>query len=305
MSNADTSGIHRLLDDAFAGITTTPELQDLKEELRGSLTARAAELQENGMDAGESARRAITELGDIDALIASFGGPDAVEGSRLASPESIAELVQRNRVKPKPAFVVRTVILSFVLATGIAVLVFGALGVIPWGIPVLLILSVTDIALPVGIIVTDALRQETSQHYASPASRAIGFGLAGAAMAYGLAVAALFLVDMTQLPLLVAAIALVVVAIVGFTWLGVTQTNRTKPWALAMQRRYETEDPFASDPGAAARFGMYTVVIWVLAIAGFVVLSATIGFAWSWLAIVAGLVVFMLTLARMVFPVKH
>ena len=108
MSNADTSGIHRLLDDAFAGITTTPELQDLKEELRGSLTARAAELQENGMDAGESARRAITELGDIDALIASFGGPDAVEGSRLASPESIAELVQRNRVKPKPAFVVRT-----------------------------------------------------------------------------------------------------------------------------------------------------------------------------------------------------
>ena len=34
-------------------------------------------------------------------------------------------------------------------------------------------------------------------------------------------------------------------------------------------------------------------------------LSFTVGWAWSWLAIVAGLVIFMLTLARMVFPVKR
>ena len=305
MSNADTSGIHRLLDDAFAGIPVTPELQDLKEELRGNLAARAFELQEKGMDAGAAAQRAVTELGDIDALIASFGGPEAVDGTRLASSDSIAELVKRNRVKPKPRFVVRTVILSFILATGVVLQLLGALGVLPWATPVLLLLAVLQIALPVGVIVTDALRQETSQHYASPASRAIGFGLAGAGMALGLAVAGVYLSELSQLPLLIAAIVLVVLAVVAFTWLGVTQTNRTKPWALAMQRRYEAEDPFAADPAAAARFGMYTVVIWVLALAGFAVLSVTVGFAWSWLAIVAGLVGFMLTLARMVFPVKR
>jgi len=305
MSNADTSGIHRLLDDAFAGITSTSELQDLKEELRGNLTARAAELQEKGMDAGAAAQRAITELGDIDALIASFGGPEAVEGSRLASPDSVVELMQRNRVRPKPGFVVRAVVLALVAAAGIALLPPALLGFISVATPILLAIVAAAIALPVGVVVADSLRQETSQHFAAPTSRAVGFGLTAAAMALGLATGAVFLGDTSQLPLLVAGIVLVVAAIVGFTWLGVTQTNRMKPWALAMQRQYQEQDPFADDPAAAARFGMYTVVIWVLALAGFAVLSVTIGFAWSWLAIVAGLVIFMLTLARMVFPVKR
>ena len=305
MSNADTSGIHRLLDDAFAGLTMISELQDLKEELRGSLASRAAELQATGLDAGVAARRAVSELGDIDALIASFGGPDAVAGSRLDQPESIVELVQRNRVKPKPGFVVRTVILSFVLATGIVLQVLGGFGLLPWDASVLMLLAVLQIAVPVGVIVTDSLRQETSQHYPTPASRAIGFGVAAAAMALGLALAGRFLADVSQLPLLIVAIVLVVAATVAFTGLGVTQTNRTKPWALAMQRRYEAEDAFANDPAAAARFGMYTVVIWVLAFAAFIALSITVGFAWSWVALVAGLVTFMFTLARMVFPVKR
>ncbi len=305
MSNADTSGIHRLLDDAFTGITSTPELQDLKEELRGSLTARAVELQEKGMDAPAAAQRAMTELGDIDALIASFGGPDAVEGTRLASPDSVSELMQRNRVRPKPGFVVRTVILSLLLATGVAIVALGVLGVVCWPAAVLLAVGAGAVALPAGVIVADSLRQETSQHFASPTSRAVGFGFAAVAMGLGLTAAAVFMTDLAQLPLLVAAIALVVASIVAFSWLGVTQTNRKKPWALALHRHYEQQDPFADDPGAAARFGMYTVVIWTLAIAAFAVLSATVGFAWSWLAIVAGLVIFMLTLAKMVFPVKR
>ena len=37
--SADNSNIHRLLDEAFLGVAVTPELQDLKEELRGNLSA--------------------------------------------------------------------------------------------------------------------------------------------------------------------------------------------------------------------------------------------------------------------------
>ncbi len=305
MSKADTSGIHRLLDDAFAGTVSTAELQDLKEELRGNLIARAADLQDTGMDAGAASQRAITELGDIDALIASFGGPDAVEGTRLASPDSVVEIMQRNRVRPKPGFVVRTVILSLLVATGVALVTLGALGVISWPIAVLLTVGAGAVALPAGVIVADSLRQETSQHFASPTSRAAGFGLAAVATGLGLTSAAVFVSDASQLALLVAGIVLVVAAIVAFTWLGVTQTNRMKPWALAMQRHYQEQDPFADDPAAAARFGMYTVVIWLLALAGFAVLSVSVGFAWSWLALVGGLVIFMLTLAKMVFPAKR
>ena len=49
------SDIHRLLDEAFAGVTMTPELQDLKEELRGNLPSRVDELQKSGMDAAKAA----------------------------------------------------------------------------------------------------------------------------------------------------------------------------------------------------------------------------------------------------------
>ena len=68
--NADSSDIHRLLDEAFAGVTMTPELQDLKEELRGNLAARSAELQAKGSDAASAARTAVAELGSIPELIA-------------------------------------------------------------------------------------------------------------------------------------------------------------------------------------------------------------------------------------------
>ena len=36
--------IHRLLDEAFAGVEMTPDAQDLKEEVRANLLERVAEL---------------------------------------------------------------------------------------------------------------------------------------------------------------------------------------------------------------------------------------------------------------------
>jgi hypothetical protein len=84
--------------------------------------------------------------------------------------------------------------------------------------------------------------------------------------------------------------------------LGATQTNRHKPWVVRrLINQTDPGDRFTEDPAAAARFGLYTVVIWTLSLAGFGVLSATVGWAWSWLALVAGFVVFMLTLSRMLF----
>ncbi|HEY5231413.1 MAG TPA: hypothetical protein VIJ11_11070, partial [Galbitalea sp.] len=82
---------------------------------------------------------------------------------------------------------------------------------------------------------------------------------------------------------------------------GVTQTNRQKPWVKDLNKAYAIGDRFSQDPAAAARFGLYTVVIWILAFAGFVVLSIVVGFAWSWLALLAGFAVFFLVLARMLF----
>jgi hypothetical protein len=138
-----------------------------------------------------------------------------------------------------------------------------------------------------------------------PNGRAIGYGLAAGALAGGLGAGVIYLWHPASLGLLATAIILILGAVIAFIALGVTQTNRLKPWALAQNRQYEAEDRFSQDPAAAARFGIYTVIIWIVAIALFVVLSIAVGFVWSWLALVAGVVVFFLVLTRMLFaPTK-
>ena len=64
-----STDIHRLLDEAFAGIELTPETQDLKEEIRDNLLFRVAELEASGIEPSDAARRAIAELGDLRALV--------------------------------------------------------------------------------------------------------------------------------------------------------------------------------------------------------------------------------------------
>jgi hypothetical protein len=91
-------------------------------------------------------------------------------------------------------------------------------------------------------------------------------------------------------------------AVAALSYLGATQTNRHKEWVVRLQVSHaEIGDRFSEDPSAAARFGVYTVVVWLVAIAGFVVLTVTAGWAWSWLALVGGMAVMMLMIARMLF----
>ena len=299
--NADHSDIHRLLDEAFTGVAMTPELQDLKEELRGNLASRSGELQAKGMDASKAARTAVAELGDIPQLIASVGG-DA--GTPLSPGAAAAEAARLHRVRPKSGFVVRASVLSVaILATAFHVVLdlvqqrsTSTLDAQLWAV---------GFAVLIAALVTDSLHQETAQHYPMPVPRSIRWGAASGFLAAGVAYGSFFFWHGAPLALLAAAIILTLAAVMAMIALGVTQTNRLKPWVLAQNRQYEIEDRFSKDPIAAARFGLYTVIIWIVAIALFVVLSIAVGFIWSWLALVAGLVVFFLVLSRMLFaPTK-
>lgn len=311
--NADSSDIHRLLDEAFAGVTMTPELQDLKEELRGNLAARSAELRAKGADGAVAARTAVAELGDIPELIASVSSAD---GAPVSAGAAAAEAARLHRVRPKPGFVIFVTLLSILVTAATLFIVLFAVHAVGDLGGAGLVAAVT-FGLGVAALVDGGLRQETARHFRMPSDRAIGYGLAGGALAIGLGIGGLLLGRLFWSPqafllapgVLVAPTAIFAIAailvlggIIAFIALGVTQTNRTKPWALAQNRQYEIEDGFSQNPAAAARFGLYTVVIWVLAIAAFVVLSIVVGFVWSWLALVAGFVIFFLVLARMLFP---
>jgi hypothetical protein len=90
------------------------------------------------------------------------------------------------------------------------------------------------------------------------------------------------------------------------SYLGATQTNRHKQWAMRMAEAHaDVGNRFSEDPSAAARFGIYVLVDWVIALAAFVLLTLTAGWLWSWLAIIGGIVIMMIMVARMLFvPAK-
>lgn len=308
--NASARGeLDARLDEAFGRLPDTDDLRDLKDELRASLAARTAELEASGSGPTAAVSTAFAELGDIEQLAAEVTGESDASRAEAPTPatgRSVFELAQRHRVRPRPAFVVRTVLLSVVAAAGLALTVLATLGILGWPIGASLAVAVVVLAAPIGVIVGDGTHQETTTNYPVPGGRAVGYGASAFLGLAGLALGALYATHLAQLWLIVLAAPLVVVSIAWFSYLGATQTNRKKPWMARLRSVYTNEldagDRFSKDPAAAARFGIYTVVIMVVSVAVFVILSLTVGFVWSWLALVAGFVVFFLVLARMLFP---
>jgi len=293
--------IHRLLDEAFAGIAPSPAVQDLKEELRANLLARVEELEAAGTPAAEAARRAFDELGDVSALVG-----DAASDTTPAW--------ARNRVRVAAGFVVRATIIPIAAAVALAIGVLALCGIVP-GDAALASGLFAAFAFLIGWITGDSLAQETSQHFAMPRGRATGYGAGVALVLLGAATLALCWTG-GPLWLWLAFGGLLLLAGIGaLAGLGATQTNRTKPWALAYSAQWSKDfqqqhlgewstpsgDRFSRDPNAAARFGIYTVVIWVTATAIAVVLGFAVGWWWSALPWVAAFIVMMLVLARMLF----
>lgn len=295
MTNGDTSRIHRHLDDTFETVSMTPELRDLKEELRAGLSARVDELMTEGKSAQAAADHAIVEFGDLDALIAQVSGDSDHQ-------DVIMDAFRLNRIRPRPVFVVRTVMLATVLAAAIVLGILNVVGPLSWPAAALLMLALAAVAVPSGIITADALRQETSQNYRLPRLRAVLYGSAAATGVAGVSFIGLGVAVINSAAVITAGVVFVVIAAGGLAGLGASQTNRSKAWTHQIRFADDAQDAFSSDPTAAARFGIYTLAIWAVAISVFIAASLTAGFRWSWLSLIAGLVVFMIVLARMQFP---
>jgi hypothetical protein len=292
-ATTDHDLLNRLLDEAFAPYPATPANLDLKQEVRANLTARAAELQQSGATAADAARTALSELGDLAALVESGETQPAAASTSWVAEE------RRHRVRPKPAYALRTALIAGVLGVDVIILALQYFGVLPaettW-----IYRQLALAALLIGVLVTDALRQETTVHYPMPRGRAIGFGVAAMLLAIAASVA-LQLLSGVNSALLVLTGLFLVGSIALFTVLGVTQTNRAKPWVVQAQAASVVPNRFDEDPASAARFGIYTAALWIVAFAAFIALSFTVGFAWSWLALLGGFALMMLILARMLF----
>jgi MFS family permease len=286
--------IHRLLDEAFTGIEMSPEARDLKEEVRANLVARVAEMEAAGRPPAAAAQRAIAELGDVGELLERIDGasPASAAGERVAAAE-------RNRVRPRPGFVVRVVVASLVAAIGLTLAALSATEMLtmPLGVTIALVgVAATSVAWIVG----DCLAQETTTNRPMPGPRAGGYFLATLLAGYGLGLVGLIALGVLPVWGIVFAALGIVAAIILFAWLGATQTNRHKAWV----RRAHPDLPvnrFEEEPETAARFGIYTAVIWLMTFGVIVVFVFTIGWWWTPVAFLGGIVVMMLVLARMMF----
>jgi len=280
--------IHRLLDEAFAAVEMTPETRDLKEEVRANLMARAQELEATGASPAAAAHRALDELGPIEELL----GSPITTGS-----PTLAELHGRYKVRPRPGFVVRTTLLSVIAAAAIVMATLAALLVIP-GISVAVLGYGLLGAAAIGFITADALRQETTSNYAMPLGRAVGYGVAAFLALGAVAAFTAFAIDSALVGYAIGGGVALFTSIGLFSWLGATQTNRHKQWVRTQQI---PDNRFETDPAAAARFGIYTGVIWMVGIGAAIALA--IAFAWWWALVVLGVctVITLLILASMLF----
>ncbi|GAB3799987.1 hypothetical protein GCM10028798_13830 [Humibacter antri] len=295
--------IHRLLDEAFAGVEMTPEAQDLKEEVRANLVARVDDLEASGASPHEAAERAVAEIGDVRELLdeadAAVDPATTIASRTRPAQYGYASLAQRNRVRPKPGFVVRTVLWSALLAVGVTLCTLGATGVLPLSAgPIIALLGAASTGL--GMLVGDTLSQETTTNHPMPQNRAGGYALASFLTLYGLGFAGLVVLQALPIWCIVFAALGVIAAIVLFAFLGATQTNRHKAWTMAA-RNTMPPDRFEQHPEVAARFGIYTAVIWLLTFVIIAVLVFTVGWWWAPVAFVGGLAAMMLLLARMLF----
>ncbi|WP_285108065.1 permease prefix domain 1-containing protein [Promicromonospora sp. MEB111] len=297
------TSVHRLLDEAFAGIPTTPDVQDLKEEIRANLLDRVAELTAGGVAPDDAARRAVAELGDVRALVdEADAGPRAAE--RPAP--SAFELMTRNRVPASGAFVAAVVLMSIVLAASVVGTVFAAVGYAHRDLGPLLPTVLALVAgCALGWIVGGSLSQETTASHPVPRRRAALFGVGWGLVLVGALLALVHLFGGTNGWLVLDGLVLVA-GVVLLSWLAATTTNRKKQWALAEESVHaQAGTRFDRDPAAAARFGIYTVVVWSLTGVAALVVGTTVSWSWVWLPGVLGWVVFMLMLATMLFGARH
>jgi hypothetical protein len=297
-----STDIHRLLDQAFDGVEMNPETQDLKEEIRDNLLFRVAELEASGLEPSDAARRAISELGDVRALVDGSSDMPGTDAPAPVRAESAAAAALRHMVRPNAGFVVRTVLLSILAATALVVLVLGLLGVLSLDTGVLIALCAV-LGAALGIVTGDALRQETTANHPLPTARAVAFGASTGLLIGGLSFTAVVIVRLDLAWIILGAV-LVVAAIGELSYLGATQTNRYKPWVLEQQRASSFANRFDEDPAAAARFGIYTAVTWTVAFMVAIVLGFTVGWLWAPVALVGGFVVMLITLARMLFGAR-
>lgn len=291
------------IEELFSGYEKTTALAEFMEEMESNLNDRIASLKCKGLGEQEAADKAVAELGDISSL--------ADELSLKRKQEVFSEMYMKTRsyISAKRS----ALYALFGLILGAAILI----PLIVWFASGITIAAISTI-LPFGMasilgFIYLGLTQETAAHEAMRPKRAWGYVLAAGLVFFGV-LAGLIVYSNTGLvseaelaahgawdnSFLVGAIsALLIFALPGIAlgvFLGLTEKDRKKLWVKKLIE--ESSNPFGNSANAA-RFGLICGALWVAAVAAFILLTFTVGIKFSWLAIVAAVVIQLLVMAAL------
>jgi MFS family permease len=284
------------IDRLFAGYEDTPDIRDFKEEIAVNLRERIKELVSKGLDEQSAFGKAAAELGDVTAI--------ADDAGRKKRNEAIGQMYMGARVP-----VTKRTAAGITAASGLLLVAAGMLMVAflrdGAGAPVAYI-SAAALAAACGMYTYFGLTQETAAHYAMKNGRALAYGIVCLMGVLGAALSVVLFVlagwDMSQA--LLVKIALILPAVCGLIFLLATESKRQKPWLKAMTEacavnysidfsRYRN----IVNPVKAAKFGVASGGLWILAVSVFIALGLIVGWRYSWLTFLfaAAIQVFMVT----------
>jgi MFS family permease len=269
----------------FADYEDSPEIRDFKEEIVANFAERVKELVSTGLDEEKAFEKAAAELGDITAI--------ADEVGKKKRNEAIGQMY----IGAKMSVSKRTAI-GLALATGLLLLAVGTallafFGTSESAAPYYLAAFLLASAL--GTYTFFGLTWESATHYAMKNGRALAYGFACLLgfLGAGLAVVSFLLDGFAMSAALGLKMALLLPAICALVFLGLTESDRQKPWLRAIVER-EREESLQNhaeivNPVKAAKFGVTSVALWILAVGVFLTIGFAIGWQYAWLAFVFAL----------------
>lgn len=299
--------IQKHIDTLFSDYQESPALKDFKEELVGHLDERIKSLTKKGMDEKSAFEKAISELGDISVIADEIG--------KKKRQEVFSEMYMktRNYMSAKRSALYALCGLVLGLAVLIPLITWFASGIHVSTVAAIVPFGMTAILGFVFLWLT----QETASHEAMSRKRALWYVLAAGLILFGVLAAFItyFGVEFAALDVkshgydtantsIMGAIAVLMVFSLPGIALGIflilTEKDRSKPWVIKQREEYMkyANEQFDS-PAKAQKFGLICGALWIAAMAGFVLLTMLVGIKFSWLAIVAALVVQMIIMAML------
>ncbi|GHU64340.1 hypothetical protein FACS189447_00940 [Spirochaetia bacterium] len=277
----------------FADYEETTELAEFKEELQTNLDDRIKSLVQKDMNEQDAFNKATTELGDISALADEL----SLKKRREVFEDAYLGIRKYMKSRRVAAYVLAGASVLFGIVS--ALLVFLAMDTrfVPEALQIH-----TDIRLTaffatlmfftvIGACLFTFLgtTQETASRYPMTIKRGLWYTLAALLLSLGITLFPLtyYATGGGLMEALATLIPFVLPGIGLLVFLVLTEKNHLKPWVTErISEETKRAEELWKNPALAARFGMFSGAIWILAIGLFVLLGLLMGFQYSWFVFV-------------------